>query len=61
MGEWSNIWKLLFKEQKCALVRMSSSEPKIKHTYLINDKKISESNKYKDLGVTSYIVGSVLA
>ena len=49
IGEWSKIWKLLFK---CALVRMSSSEPKIKHTYLINDKKISESNKYKDPGVT---------
>lgn len=51
MGEWSNTWKLLFKEQKCALVRMCSSQPTIEHTYYINGKAIANRESYRDLGV----------
>ena len=51
MGRWSTTWKLLFKEVKCALLRMCLGDPVFLHNYTINGGTITCKDTYKDLGV----------
>ena len=51
LSSWSQEWKLLFKEPKCALIRMCSRLPKFEYSYTINDHSIEVKKFYKDLGV----------
>ena len=51
LSQWCNTWNLFLNEDKCSVIRFTTSHSPVSFDYYFNGKKVSQKSTAKDLGL----------